>query len=132
MRNPVQLPGCNRLPFHLCIYCLRSSANLLPPRDTPGVAHNPVLCSILHTPASNRYNVVDSRGRVIFSVDTSFVCLKFRSGHYATCNRTSGIDFGHHFITSTNITCKTIREGFLEIKITEMFELAPLNAKSNR
>ena len=31
-------------------------------------------------------------------------CLKFRSGHYATW--TPGIDFGHHFNTSTNFTCR--------------------------
>ena len=111
--------SCSRLLFHLCMHWLRTSTNPLLPTGHPRscAQSSSLFHSPQRNPASNRYNVVDHRGRVIFSVDTSFVCLKFRSGHYATCNRTSGIDFGHHFITSTNITCKIIREGFLEIKI---------------
>ena len=99
----------SRLLFHLCMHWLRSSANPLLPTGHPRSCAQS--STLFHSP--------HPRGRVIFSVDTSFVCLEFRSDHYATCNRTPGIHFGHHFITPT----KTIREGFLETKITEMLEL---------
>ena len=58
MRNPMQLPEVVVVSFSIFLCTgYDPQPTLFSPRDTPGVAHNPVLSSILHTPGEGLYSV---------------------------------------------------------------------------